>query len=536
VAAGWIARALGRGVATIPALAREQGFYDADAQIVVVAGPEELAPSVTVDHEVTHLNLVRLSGLGLLEQLLSFGRWLGRGSADPELEPWEAVFERPLAAVRAASVGVHEAVAWLGTELQTEGIEDARAPQAFRADVRRLRALLERAPGLDAAGSDRLHPYLDLGEAIAVHALGPPALAQVFSTTLEVERLERALVSRETAPLARFRRVCDALTRADWASLEAWTRSTFKAALSADADPPTEPATDVPAVQRARLEPYAMGFAAGALGSLGAGRVAPSTEELEARWDAFRVLFTVMPNLDVYSQTCVLPAATDRGYPVYSGEIAPLHFDLASIFVVSRSSDHRAGYEWSKPRRDDGVAIVGRLEPVPNEFATSVWETTFDAARRFLLSAALGRGASVIANGVGYDDESGDFAEFPLLEGIPHVVVLLRDFRSLWFGIAVGDGRGLGGSRTVEWMPMPFPMNPASYFGFLVLKGRDRAWPVFLLPCIIGKYERIVSVAEDVPSPHGVRLAQRRGDPYEWLGAMGQAVVDGARAFESVCR
>ncbi|MGH3006115.1 MAG: hypothetical protein ACRDOS_09515 [Gaiellaceae bacterium] len=532
----WIARALGRGASAQPALLREQGFYDADAQIVVVAGPDELAPSVTVDHEVTHLNLVRLSGLGLLEQLLSFGRWLGRGSADPELEPWEADFESPLGAVRVACAGVHEAVAWLGTEIQTDGIEDAEAPDAFRGDVRRLRALVESAAGLVAEGPERLHPYLSAGEAIGIHALGPPALDELFAATaFDVPHLQRTLGGRANDPRARFGRLCDAFAGTDWASFEAWSRSTFKAARTANAEPVDSPARVVPVVHRARLEYRALQLIQRALSSLGAGRPAPSLEELEVRWGAFQLLFTVMPELDVYSQTCVVPAATERGWPVFRGEVTPFQLDLASILVVSRSADHRAGYEWSKPRRDDGVAIVGRMEPLPNVFETFVWETSFDPARRFLASAALGRGASVVVNGVGYDDEQGDFAGFPLLEGIPHVVVRLGDFRSFWFGAAVGGGRGLAGSSVIEWKAMPFPMNPESYFGFIVLKGAGRDWPVVLMPCIVGKYERIVSVAREVPSPHGIQLVEVPGNPYQWLGGMSQAVIDAGRAFESVC-
>jgi hypothetical protein len=532
----WIARVLGRGASLQPALLREQGFYDADAQIVVVAGPDELAPSVVVDHEVTHLNLLRLSGLGLLEQLLSFGRWLGRGSADPELGPWEADFESPLGAVRAACAGVHEAVAWLGTEIQTDGIEDAQAPEAFRSDVQRLRALVDSAAGLATEGPERLHPYLTAGEAIGVHALGPPVLDELFAATaFDVPLLERALADRASDPRTRFRRLCEALSGFDWPSLEAWSRSTFRAARAVDAEQVDSPARDVPVVHRARLEQRAPQLIRGALNSLGAGRTAPSLEDLEVRWDAFRLLFTVMPELDVYSQTCVVPAAKERDWPVFRGEVTPLQLDLASILVVSRSTDHRAGYEWSKPRGDDGVAIVGRMEPVPNVFTTFVWETWFDPARRFLASAALGRGASVVVNGVGYDHEEGDFAGLPLLEAIPHVVVRLGDFRSFWFGAAVGSGRGLAGSSVIEWKPMPFPMNPESYFGFIVLKGAGRDWPIVMMPCIVGKYERIVSVAAEVPSPYGVQLVEAEGNPYEWLGSMSQAVVDAGRAFESDC-
>lgn len=532
----WISRALGRRAASAPEPPPEFGFYDADAQIVVVAGPDELAPSVTVDHEVTHVNLLRLSGLGLVEQVLSFGRWLGRGSADPEMEPWEAVFEWPLDAVRKASESVHEAVAWLGVEIQTEGIEDFQAPDEYRKDVCRLERLLKSATGLAAEGPDRLQPYLLAGEAIGVHALGPPALEKLFaSPAFNVRDLRWTLSADANDPRGRFNRLCDALCATDWPSLEAWSRATFKAARSAEAELADGPASAVPVVHRSRLEPRALPRIKGLLSSLRTAESAPSLEELAAGWETFRLLFTVVPELDVYSQTCVVPAAKQRGWPVFRGEVTPHELDRASILVVSRSADHRAGYEWSKPRRDDGVAIVGRIERSPNMFETFVWETGSDSARRFLANAALSRSASVVVNGVGYDYEESDFAGFPLLEAIPHVVVRLGDFRSFWFGNAVERGRGLAARTTIEWMPMPFPMNPESYFGFIVLKGAGRAWPIVVMPCIIGKYDRIVSVADDVPSPHGIRLVEARGDPYAWLGDMGRAVVDAARAFESMC-
>jgi hypothetical protein len=42
-----------------------------------------------------------------------------------------------------------------------------------------------------------------------------------------------------------------------------------------------------------------------------------------------------------------------------------------------------------------------------------------------------------------------------------------------------------------------------------------------------------VSVAEQVPSPHGVQLREVVGDPYGWLGPMGGAVVAAGRAWEA---
>jgi hypothetical protein len=53
------------------------------------------------------------------------------------------------------------------------------------------------------------------------------------------------------------------------------------------------------------------------------------------------------------------------------------------------------------------------------------------------------------------------------------------------------------------------------------------------MPCLVNKYKRIVSVAEQVPSPHGVQLREVVGDPYGWLGPMGGAVVAAGRAWEA---
>ena len=95
-----------------------------------------------------------------------------------------------------------------------------------------MRAVLEGARGLTAQGPDRLHPYLELGEAIAVHALGPPVLDELLSSASPgVARLEQALGAKANQPEARFRSICRAFTRTDWAALEAWSGATFRAAL-----------------------------------------------------------------------------------------------------------------------------------------------------------------------------------------------------------------------------------------------------------------------------------------------------------------
>lgn len=516
-----------------------QAYYDADSSIVLVVGEEEFAPSVAVDHEMTHVVLLRYSGLGLLEQLCSFVRWLGRASAEPWADAVEESVEAVLATTRRMSEPVHEAVAWLGTEIHTRGEEDLVAPERHRRDVGRLWESFAGMAGAPAE-SEQLQPYLHVAEAIGMQALSPSALRPLFdgglfSAARPEEELRRRLSSAADEPIRRFRRLAAQLRGVEFAEASAWADGVFAAARGQEAE--TGPAAAVESrlaetqvVPRAELEPRAEALAAAAL-----ARVPAATSldpgELHGRWEWFRTFFTFMLAVDRYAQTSVVPAPRSRPAVVYEGDTAPLEFTLAYALVVSRAASHDEPYGWTKPRTDDGVTVFGAFDD-PDQRV--VWVTNRAAARHFL--AGMAGAKHLVVSEPDYDYAASDFRGSPLVGDLPHVVVRLGDFRSFWLGRAFFHDEGLGGSREIDWMPATFPGDPSSYYGLLVLRGAGTRWPVVLNPCVIGQYERIVSIADEFPSPWGVRLARIVSDPFEWLQNMATPVLAAGRTFADACR
>jgi len=115
-------------------VANEYGFYDTHGQIVVIPS-RDILPSVVVDHELTHVNLVENTALGLLEQLLRCIEWVAVTDHNKEAE---AKMQAPISVILSACEIVHEAVAWFGTELQTGGSENFKAPPRYEEDVKRI--------------------------------------------------------------------------------------------------------------------------------------------------------------------------------------------------------------------------------------------------------------------------------------------------------------------------------------------------------------------------------------------------------------
>jgi hypothetical protein len=134
----------------------------------------------------------------------------------------------------------------------------------------------------------------------------------------------------------------------------------------------------------------------------------------------------------------------------------------------------------------------------------------------------------VLASSTGYDFGEGDYKGIDLLRDIPHVVVSIRDFRSLW--MSLGRKKGLRGCRNIEWRAMPSPSG-RKYFGFLLFKPADNPFPIVVNPSVVYYHERTITAAIDLPST-AVQLVERRGDPYEWLGPMTHPVMTAAAVFE----
>jgi hypothetical protein len=517
-----------------------QGLYEADCVIAVVGGDDKLDPVVTIDHEITHITLSKRSSLGMLRHALASTRWLARASPHgSDFDFLQATVSPLLGQLHSLEEQVHEAVAWLGTELQTRGREDLVAPAPYRALVERMWGLLEVAPGAPLnEGSSVIDRVMMVTEALGVAALSPPAVRDVLA-----ERSFRLVSSGVFSqppnnPTRRLEQLCSRLAGTSFGALEQWAESVFRQAQQ-EHSPSSLPELAgraglvlPPVVLRGTLEPEVESVC-GLIRSAMEGSFAPDLpdDRLATHWDWFVNWFVFSNRFDRYAQVHVLPPLELEGnhdYPVFTGEDPPPQLLSGFALGVTRAARTTVGdVIWSRGHSQHGVALFSLNDDLRRMVS---WETSLDRSREFLELYASH--APVVVNGIGYDSRRGDFDAFSLVSDIPHVVLTIKDFKTFWLGHAI-NGDGLFGSSTIEWMPMPSPSNPRSPFGFLVLKGQGSLFPIYVMPCLVNKYKRIVSVAEQVPSPHGVQLREVVGDPYGWLGPMGGAVVAAGRAWEA---
>jgi hypothetical protein len=517
-----------------------QGLYDADCVIAVVGGDDTLDPVVVVDHEVTHITLSKQSSLGMLRHALASTRWLARASPHgSDFDFLDATVSPLLVQLHGLEEQVHEAVAWLGTELQTRGQEDLAAPAPYRAPVERMWGLLKAAPGAPRhEGASAIDRVMTVTEALGVAALSPPAVRDVLAERSFRLVSSGAFSQPPNDPTTRLEQLCSGLAGTSFGALEQWAEAVLRQSRQEHA-PSSLPevagraGSDLPpVVLRGTLEPEVEAVC-GLIRSAMEGSFAPDLpdERLASHWDWFVNWFVFSNRFDRYAQVHVIPPMGLQGrheYPVYTGDDPPPQLLSGFALGVTRAARTTVDdLSWSKGHSQHGVALFGLNEDIRDKVS---WETDLGRSRAFLeLYAPY---APVVVNGIGYDSRRGDFDAFSLVADIPHVVLTIRDFKTFWLGHAV-NGDGLFGSRTIEWMPMPSPSNPRSPFGFLVLKGQGALFPIYVMPCLVNQHQRIVSVAERVPSPHGVQLREVPGDPYGWLGPMGGAVVAAGRAWEA---
>jgi hypothetical protein len=522
----------------VGAESRTYGLYDADCVIAIVAG-NPLDPMVVVDHEITHITLSKTTSLGLLHQVLTATRWLSRMSAHgSEFEDLDAAVAPLLSSLHAVEDETHEAVAWLGTELTTRGQENLVAPTRYKSRVDRLWRLIESAPGAPLReGAQAIEPVMTVAEAVALAALSPPAAGRIMA-----ERSFRLIRGGELTrpaeqPVARLDALCDRLAGTPFEALDRWSHSVFEAYRTGDATTlppvPGRPDAALPAVALRKTLYRDLEGVYALMRSVMSGSFAPevSDDALAAHWDWFVNQFVFDVKVDRYAQVHVIPPVPRPDFkpPVVKTAYPPP--ELLTGFAVGVTRAARTAEDdlrWAKPQSAAGVGVFSIHD---DRRRNVMWETDVRSGREFL--AMYSREAPVVVAAVGYDADRGDFDGAPVLAGVPHVALAVKDFRSFWSGHA---HRGLFGSSTIEWMPMPSPSDPQAPIGFLVLKGAGSPSPIYVMPCVVTKFRRIVSIAERQPSPNGVRLVEGTGSPFRWLGGMGGAVVAAARAWEAQYR
>jgi hypothetical protein len=534
------------------------GFYDSAYQIAVLP-QEEVAPHVVVDHEITHVHILRNSSIGLLEQILVWLEWTahlnGRSDVVTNVDALTNV-------ILAATEFVHEAAAWFGTELQSEGHENIKAPATYAAEVKRLRRVFARMPDRPPAVLSKMLPQvLEIADAIAIYALSPPLMLALQPDLISPDALTTALARKPNNPLSRFRELCSRLENVPFPKVFEWARAINIEGVGGR--PGAEAERVVPSGHAkfsifARRDEMPVGFRsdlyklgtakfvqfvralATHVGLLGSeplrfyeDRTAIAQPDDEAVLEAFSVFdltHAFRAEVDRYSQVCVLETSRVCRELVYEDEpdrvIAALGARPYLMLGVIRgmSSDNFT----RGPEHITDVIVTAPeqgADPDGNPLSPT-WRVGVATASPFL--ASYGWRNPIVASSVGYDFGVADYTNVKLLRDVPHVVVAIRDFRSLWYGVGP---RGLRDCGAIEWMAMPSPSG-RRHFGFLLLKPADNAFPIVVNPTLVSEYKRAVTVADRWTFKSGVHLVEHRGNPYAWMGSMTHAVMTAAAVFE----
>jgi hypothetical protein len=537
----------------LAASARAQGsfgFYDSAYQIALLP-QQDVLPDVTVDHEMSHINLVMHSSLGLLERILVWLEWAAHWNGIPEAVTKVNALKQ---VILSATEMVHEAAAWFGTELQTEGHENLKAFTEYAADVKRIRRVFQQMPEKPFSELSKNMPLvMQIVDGLAIHALSPPLMAELWSRPelISPNTLRTGLGRKPNNPLARFRRICSRFEGVPFPQAHAWSRTM---GVEWTEQPRTLPAgrakmftfrraRDIAASFRSDL--YTLGTVpvlralARQIGLLNSAPVrlredmVPTTQfdddAIVQAFARFEVTHGINLNLDRYSHVCVLSTSERYRHLIYH---EPDHAALAlsgSRYLTVHRSLAASAYEFARGSNNPSqVILVGpnKGRDADGYDVRPSWYVDFPTAKDFLTPYAYSH--PIIVGSPGYDFSNGDYEGVTLLKDIPHVVVTIRDFFSLW--LALG-GTGLAGCRSIEWRSMPSPSG-RKHFGFLLFKPADKPFPILVNPCLVTYYDRAVTAAELWPSGRGVRLIESRQNPYEWMGAMTDAVMTAAAVFE----
>jgi hypothetical protein len=126
-------------------------------------------------------------------------------------------------------------------------------------------------------------------------------------------------------------------------------------------------------------------------------------------------------------------------------------------------------------------------------------------ARAFLKAFAR-NGGGIVVQSVGYDFGAGDLAGMTVVSGLPHAVMAVLDFRSLWTRMAVLSDAGMGGERDLQFCFVDSEEFPDE-FG-LLLRGASVAQPIVVMPALARNVAHMVSAADALESPFGTRIVR----------------------------
>jgi hypothetical protein len=363
-----------------------------------------------------------------------------------------------------------------------------------------------------------------IAEDVAIYALSPPLVTELWAHPEIISRksLQVALKRKPNAPLTRFRRICSRLETVPFPDVNAWSEAIGKShrldpAEGNDLKPPKRNRRffgwrppDVSAVFRSDLLKqdtvgliHALAKQIGLINGrpiklLSDSLADPSPDSLLEAFARFEVTHNFDLKLDRYSQVCVLGTSQPaRELVLHSTELPELMSALSGNAYLIVTAGLVRGDRVRFNRSFHPVGHVTLTGPYSAEDSdgyklSPTAHVQVRTAREFLTQFGRWDMASkpVLASSTGYDFGEGDYKGIDLLRNIPHVVVSIRDFRSLW--MSLGRKKGLRGCRNIEWRAMPSPSG-RKYFGFLLFKPADNPFPIVVNPSVVYYHERTIT-------------------------------------------
>jgi hypothetical protein len=531
------------------------GLYDFGHQVVVIPS-DQIAPFIVVEHEMTHVALTMLSSFGLLSEVIRFLIWLAELSSDGSA--LSRGQELHTVMIKAGEM-VHEAVAWFGTEIQTEletaGTESFKEPARYSADIDQLRTLLRKLP--------RDPELIVAVESVATFALDIPFFGSLWDDpkALSPAELEEVFVQPHNNPLIRFRKLCGYFQTVPTSAFLEWSKAISYSAewltpederlarylpnglhsAGSDMDP-------VPVVFRCDLSTENTLKVIRALGQsvgldLREGDI--SSEGLSDWWKAFKLLGLYSRKVDRYAQVviCEYDGLGPEFGLLQRGDQPPRTLRFCRHMIVQRmaadsSQPHEICISGGPEINAIPIEEVDAFDELLHSDSGSLlefyhdrvgWHGPIKEMHAFL--AEYSKTKPIIVSSNIYD--TANFAVHtaaPLLNDIPHVVFAPIDFKSLWIRFT-GIG-AVHGPTTIEWAVMP-PDRLSQDYGYFVFKISNRPFPVFVMPCLPNYYKRTLSVANTIESKFGVKLSENERYVDEWLGEMLGPVYFARYAFET---
>jgi hypothetical protein len=505
------------------------GFYDLYDHIVAVPSAG-IPPDVVIDHEIAHLNIVRGSVIGLVEELTQLA-W-HRLNRDPETFPPQVpVLLSPGAYLNLIMMEqllsrlaeqVHEVAAWFCTEAFLQRATEPEllaTPLAYAKDTARLWTLLSKF-----IQNDRVDPYatvIQLVEQAAERTLSFPSLAALFDPDIpEFDRLNAAMDSN-VSPIAAFRSITKKLSTWDAETISRWLQG-------------HEIEEQISWLDRSSFDSESC---ATFLRSVLADSTLNS-QTFDELWGAYRGWLAIDSEFDVYSQVVVI-RPKERAKRI-SLTMLPLLSNMLGKYQSLIIHDYFSGIR--------GPDMEKRMRPLPEGPYSKrlryllTWQdwtngsgNIAQVSASFLRSEASKSDILPIVAASGYNFKLGDLSpseqEGPILRDTPHLVLAIRPFLSLWRTLAWSDSPGLAGHSELLFVIRESGIDEA--FGYVLIRQRLAYTPMVAVPIVIAEWERVLSCRSAPQFSSAIDLMQFQGHTEAFAGDVLPHVSAALALFEN---